>query len=51
LAEILNVCLNDRCQAWTMDSEGVYSRATSGESDTPESSGTHRQLMELTLQD
>jgi polyphosphate kinase len=44
LWEILEIMLRDQRQAWLLDSDGNYSRI---ENPGDESSGTHRELMEL----
>ena len=48
LADVLEISLQDRRQAWILNSDGSYSR----ESDPPgDAIGTHRQLMEIALHD
>ena len=49
LWEILDVCLQDGRQAWILQSDGTYSQLRpEGDSDGPETLGTHRSLMNLT---
>jgi polyphosphate kinase len=50
LWEILDICLRDGRQAWTLESEAKYSQAQPrGESEGPESLGTQQVLMNLSL--
>ena len=44
LWEILDVCLKDRRQAWTLGTDGHYTR-----DETADDAGTHKTLMELAL--
>jgi polyphosphate kinase len=48
LWEILDVCLRDRRQAWTLREDGTYSRWEPGDAkDGPEAWGTHATFMEM----
>jgi polyphosphate kinase len=48
LWEVLDVCLRDRRQAWTLREDGTYSRLEPGDAtDGPEAIGTHSALMEI----
>ena len=48
LWEVLDICLRDRRQAWTLGADGQYSHLSPAGSDKgPESVGTHETLMEL----
>jgi polyphosphate kinase len=48
LWEILDICLRDRRQSWTLKSDGTYTRAVpSGDSDESENLGVHQTLMNL----
>jgi polyphosphate kinase len=49
LWEVLDICLRDRRQAWTLHQDGTYSRVEPGDAkDGPEALGTHAALMRLT---
>jgi polyphosphate kinase len=49
LWEILDICLHDQCQAWSLNSDGVYSQLHLERcGQEPEASGTHAALMDLT---
>jgi polyphosphate kinase len=46
LWEVLDVCLHDRRQAWTLDENGRYTQLRpDGDGDGPETVGTHQTLM------
>jgi len=48
LWEILDICLRDQRQAWTLDPDGTYSQLQPGEdSEGPEAIGTQETLMNL----
>ncbi|MBV8553567.1 MAG: polyphosphate kinase 1 [Acidobacteriaceae bacterium] len=47
LWEILDVCLQDRRQAWTLSNDGNYSRLDATDPGAGDSLGSHRELMEL----
>lgn len=48
LWEILDICLRDRRQAWTLDADGRYTQLhPEAEGNGPERVGTHRTLMRL----
>lgn len=48
LWEVLDICLRDRRQAWTLSEDGKYSRLyPEGATEGPEACGTHEALMEL----
>lgn len=49
LWEVLDVCLRDRRQAWTLGEDGAYSRLNPQGDSGPEAVGTHQTLMDLTL--
>jgi polyphosphate kinase len=49
LWEALDICLRDGRQAWILESDGTYSQLQpGGDSDDPETLGTHQTLMSLT---
>jgi len=49
LWEILDICLRDGRQAWILQSDGTYSQLQpDGDSDGPETLGTHETVMNLT---
>jgi hypothetical protein len=49
LWEVLDICLRDRCQAWVLKGDGMYSQSQpGGDRDGPETLGTHQTLMDLT---
>jgi polyphosphate kinase len=49
LWEFLEICLRDRRQAWTLGSDGSYTRLQpDGQGDGPEAIGTHQAMMDLT---
>jgi len=49
LWEVLDICLRDRRQAWTLREDGTYARVEPGDAkDGPEALGTHAALMRLT---
>ena len=49
LWEILDICLRDQRQAWTLGSDGTYSQLQpKGNSEGPETIGTQQMLMNLT---
>jgi polyphosphate kinase len=51
LWEILDICLRDQRQAWTLNSDGSYSQLQpDGAGAGPEGVGTHETLMELSRQ-
>ena len=48
LWEFLEICLRDRRQAWTLGSDGNYTRLQpDGQGEGPEAIGTHQAMMEL----
>jgi len=48
LWEVLDICLRDRRQAWTLQSDGTYLQLRPGDAaDGPEARGTHQALMDL----
>jgi polyphosphate kinase len=48
LWEVLDICLRDQRQAWTLDAEARYTRLhPETEGDGPEAMGTHRTLMRV----
>jgi polyphosphate kinase len=49
LSEILEILLRDRRQAWLLDRGGNYTRLDAGDASQLESSGAHRELMDLAL--
>jgi len=49
LWEILDICLHDCRQAWTLDADGRYTQLLPEENGTgPDSLGSHQELMQLT---
>jgi len=48
LWEVLDICLRDRRQAWTLDAEGRYTQVhPEADGDGPETVGSHRVLMRV----
>jgi polyphosphate kinase len=48
LWEVLEICLHDRRQAWTLGEDGRYRQLhAEGATQGPEARGTHETLMEL----
>jgi polyphosphate kinase len=47
LWQFLNICLNDKRQAWVLEAGGAYKQLRP---ETPEQIGTHQTLMNLTLE-
>jgi polyphosphate kinase len=51
LWEVLDICLRDRRQAWTLDADGHYTHLRpEADSIGPETVGSHQALMELTTE-